>query len=60
MDLGMARDMFDSFVKYQTSIQETFRRLQDSYGFTFVDGNRSTETIHAELQKKISAVLAGK
>jgi len=60
MDLGMARDMFDSFVKYQTDMQATFRRLQDSYGFTFVDGNRSAETIHAELQKKISAVLAGK
>ena len=60
MDLGLSRDMFDCFVKYQTDMQATFRRLQASYGFTFVDGNRSAETIHAELQKKISAVLAGK
>ncbi len=60
MDLGLSRDMFDCFVKYQTEMQATFRRMQDSYGFTFVDGNRSAETIHAELQKKISAVLAGK
>jgi len=60
MDLGLSRDMFDCFVNYQTSMQATFRRLQASYGFTFVDGNRSAETIHAELQKKISAVLAGK
>jgi dTMP kinase len=60
MDLGKSRDMFDCFVKYQTDMQVTFRRLQASYGFTFVDGNRSAETIHAELQKKISAVLAGK
>ena len=51
MDLGLSRDMFDCFKQYQTSMQTTFRSLQTSYGFTFVDGNRSAETIHAELQK---------
>ncbi len=60
MDLGLSRDMFDSFMKYQTAMQKTFRRLQTSYGFTIVDGMRSAEVINAELQKKISAVLAGK
>jgi len=59
MDLGLSRDMFDCFVKYQTAMQATFRRLQASYGFTFVDGNRSAEAVNAELQNKISAVLAG-
>ena len=60
MDLGLSRDMFDCFVKYKTAMQATFRRLQASYGFTFVDGNRSAEAVNAELQNKISAVLAGK
>jgi dTMP kinase len=60
MDLGLSRDMFDSFMKYQDSVQKTFRRLQASYGFTIVDGMRSAEAINAELQKKIGAVLAGK
>jgi dTMP kinase len=60
MDLGLTRDMFDCFVKYQTQMQSAFRRLQASYGFTFVDGNRSTESINTELKKKIAAVLAGK
>ena len=60
MDLGLSRDMFDSFMKYQTAMQKTFRRMQTTYGFTIVDGMRSAETINAELQKKISAVLAGK
>lgn len=60
MDLGKSRDMFDCFVQYQTEMQATFRRLQASYGFTFVDGNRSAETISSELQQRISAVLAGK
>ncbi len=60
MDLGLSRDMFDSFMKYQTAMEKAFRRMQTSYGFTIVDGLRSAEAINAELQKKISAVLAGK
>ena len=60
MDLGLSRDMFDSFMKYQTAMQKTFRRMQTTYGFTIVDGLRSANAINAELQKKMSAVLAGK
>jgi dTMP kinase len=60
MDLGLSRDMFDSFMKYQTATQQAFRRLQGSYGFTIVDGMRPAEAINAELRKKIGAVLAGK
>ena len=60
VDLGLSRDMFDSFMKYQTAMQKTFRHLQSTYGFTIVDGMRSAEAINSELRKKISAVLAGK
>lgn len=60
MDLGLSRDMFDSFLKYQTTMQQTFRQLQATYGFTIVDGNRSVDAINTELRKKIGAVLAGK
>src|SRR5882757_8783742 len=60
MDLGLSRDMFDSFMKYQTSMQKTFRQLQATYGFTIVDGMRPADIINTELRKKISAVLAGK
>jgi dTMP kinase len=60
MDLGLSRDMFDSFMQYQTSMQKTFRDLQTTYGFTIVDGMRSVEAINAELRKKITSVLAGK
>jgi dTMP kinase len=38
MDLGLSRDMFDSFLKYQTTMQQTFKQLQTTYGFTIVDG----------------------
>jgi dTMP kinase len=60
MDLGLSRDMFDSFLKYQTAMQQTFRRLQATYGFSIVDGMRSADAINAELRKRTSAVLAGK
>src|SRR5216683_4206769 len=60
MDLGLSRDMFDSFMQSQTAMQKTFRALQTTYGFTIVDGMRSSDAVHVELQKKISAVLAGK
>src|SRR6516225_7279119 len=60
MDLGLSRDMFDSFLKYQTAMQQTFRQLQASYGFNIVDGNRSVDAINTELRKKIGVVLVGK
>jgi dTMP kinase len=60
MDLGLSRDMFDSFLKYQTSMQGAFRKLQKTYGFTIVDGNRPVGSITKELRKKIRLVLAEK
>ena len=60
MDLGLSRDMFDSFLKYQTAMQVAFRQLQKTYGFTIVDGNRSVDSVTKELRKKIRALLRGK
>jgi len=60
MDLGLSRDMFDSFVQYQTAMAKIFKRLQAVYGFTIVDGDRSPDAINQELKKKIAEVLAGK
>lgn len=60
MDLGLSRDMFDSFMKYQGAIEKIFRELQAIYGFTIVDGMRPVEAVNAELRRKISTVLSGK
>jgi dTMP kinase len=59
MDLGLSRDMFDSFLKYQALMRDAFRRLQKTYGFAIVDGERPTDEISEELKEKIEAVLAG-
>jgi dTMP kinase len=57
MDLGLAPQLFDSFLKYQTLMQAAFRQLQKTYGFTIVDGNRAVDEINQELRQKIEAVL---
>jgi dTMP kinase len=59
MDLGLSRDMFDSFMKYQTAMEACFRKLQASYGFTILDGMRPSDVIHTDLQKKMGALLGG-
>ena len=58
MDLGLSRDMFDSFLKYQTAMQAAFHQMQKSYRFTIVDANRSAEDVSEELRKKITGLLA--
>src|SRR5580765_5016563 len=45
MDLGLTRDMFDSFVKYQMAMGKIFKQLQRVYDFTMVDGNRPPEAV---------------
>ena len=60
MDLGLSRDMFDSFLKYQGLMAKQFERLQSTYGFGIIDGNRSPDDINAELQRKTQQVLATK
>ncbi|MEW6158579.1 MAG: dTMP kinase, partial [Verrucomicrobiota bacterium] len=58
MDLGLSRNWFDSFLEYQDLLEQQFRRIQSTYGFTIVDGHRPIEEINAELRRKIISVLA--
>src|SRR5947209_6972587 len=60
MDIGLSRDLFDCFLQYQALVEKQFRRLQSTYGFTIVSGERSAEEINAELQEMIEGVLVGK
>jgi len=57
MDIGLSRDIFDSFLQYQRLMAEQFQRMQTTYGFTMVDGHRSVIEIYADLQKQIELVL---
>lgn len=57
MDIGLTRDMFDSFVKYQKLIQAEFMRMHAIYGFNIIDANRSARRVSMELQAKIESLL---
>jgi dTMP kinase len=57
MDLGLSRDIFDSFLKYQAAMGDAFRLLQKTYKFEIVDASRSVDSITRELRKKISALI---
>ena len=57
MDIGLSRDLFESFMKYQRLIQAEFRKMQTEYGFAVINGNRSGRAIASELRAKVQAVI---
>ncbi len=57
MDLGLSRDMFDSFIKYQRMLQAEFTKMQREYGFTVLNANLRIETIQRELRTRIGSML---
>jgi dTMP kinase len=57
MDLGLSREMFDSFLQYQGRVIQQFMRLQSTYGFNIVDANRPPEMVLNELRSKIEITL---
>jgi dTMP kinase len=57
MDIGLSRDMFASFIKYQRLIQTEFRRMQQEYGFEEINGNRSPRAVANELRTHVQRVL---
>jgi len=58
MDIGLSRDMFESFMRYQRLIQAEFRRMQAEYGFTVINGNRTSRAIAGELRARIQDIVA--
>jgi dTMP kinase len=57
MDLGLSRDIFDSFMRYQKLIQKEFALMQREYGFHLVSGNRSIRSVAREMTTKVEQLL---
>lgn len=57
MDLGLSRDIFDSFMRYQKLIQREFSTMQQEYGFHMVNGNRSVRSVAREITARVEALL---
>jgi dTMP kinase len=57
MDLHMANNLYDSFIKYQSCVIEQFDKLAEEYNFVTVDANNSPEEIFEELKEHIKLLL---
>ncbi len=58
MDIGISRDWYESFIRYQRSLQNEYKRLKEQYGFEIINGNRSIEVIQRNLRAGIESVLS--
>src|SRR5437588_1776076 len=50
MDLRFGRDMYESFVRYQTKLIRALDSMVKKYNFTVIDARQPSEEIFAELQ----------
>lgn len=57
LDIGLSRNWYESFTKYQNKIRMEFKKLQQRYSFDIINANRSIKTINKELMSKIEMVL---
>jgi dTMP kinase len=57
LDSRFGRDMYDSFVRYQTRLIRVFDRLAAPYGFEVVDAGRPAEEVFSTIQHAISSVF---
>src|SRR6266852_790542 len=58
MDLRFGKDMYDSFVKYQTRLIHMFDRLAKTYDIEMIYATRTADEIFHELQTSISRLFA--
>ncbi len=57
MDLGLERDWFGSFIRYQKRLRAEFRKLQNRYGIEPINANGSIPAIQSELKERIRRQL---
>lgn len=57
MDVGLSRDWFGSFVRYQRRMRQEFKTLQKLYHFEAINANRTLGVIHRDLKTRVLRVL---
>jgi dTMP kinase len=58
MDIARAGDMYESFLKYQSRLHKTFLSLQRDYGFTTLNGMKTTHAVHKEIRERVEKLLS--
>ena len=57
MDIGLSRDMFESFHKYQRLLAKQFKAMEKEYPFVVVNGNKGVEAITRDFAQHLVKVL---
>jgi dTMP kinase len=57
MDIGLARDRFESFMTYQKLVQREFVRLEKQYGFFSVNGNRAPHLVAGQIRGRVEELF---
>ena len=58
MDLGLSKDMFDSFVQYQKLLSNKFDEMRKSFDFTIVDSDQSVDSLNQELRDHTKKIIS--
>ena len=56
-DLGLADDLFESFIIYQRRIAMEFKRMEKTYGLVPIDANRPIAEVNRDLMGRIGRYL---
>jgi dTMP kinase len=59
MDLGLSRDRFESFFRYQALLKTEFDWMAREYGFVKVNGNRPPRAVHQDVKKVVQGMFDG-
>ena len=57
MDLGLSRDMFDSFIKFQRMLAAQFQVMKKEFDFEIINANQRVERMQKDLRRRIGAML---
>src|SRR6058998_1287000 len=57
MDVRMGKDLYESFVRYQTKVIKSLDSMAQRYGFEIVDATRSAEQVFLDLKRRIARLL---
>ena len=57
LDLHFGKDMYESFVRYQSSLIQVFDDMADPYGFEVIDASQPADRVFESLKKAISKVV---
>jgi dTMP kinase len=57
MDIGLSRQWYTSFVKYQQLIRTEFDKMREKYEFDIVNADHSPIEVHLEMREKLTPLL---